>query len=71
MSTLQNSEFKDWGMKKYFHLIKYSSKGIEKERYALVMTKGNEKKTNYSMTRVNADYRRGVHEELQISIGKS
>jgi hypothetical protein len=43
--ALQNSEFKDWGMKKNFHLIKYSSKGIEKERYALVMIKGKDKKT--------------------------
>jgi hypothetical protein len=43
--ALQNSEFKDWGIKKNFHLIKSSSNGIEKERYALEMIKGKDKKT--------------------------
>ena len=43
--TLQNSEYKDWSIRKTFHVIKASSKGIEKERYGLVMKKGKEKRT--------------------------
>lgn len=47
MLALQNTEFKDWGVKKSLHSIKVSSSGSEKERYALIMKKGNAKKTVY------------------------
>jgi hypothetical protein len=45
MQALQNTEYKDWVVKKTSQLKKTSSYGHEKERYALVMTKGKEKKT--------------------------
>jgi hypothetical protein len=45
MLTLQKNGYKDWGLKETSQLIKASSNGPEKERYALVMTKGKEKKT--------------------------
>jgi len=47
MLALQNTEYKDWGLKKTSQLIKVSSTGSEKQRYALVMMKGKEKKTLY------------------------
>jgi len=47
LMALQNSEYKDWGIKKSFHVIKASSKGIENERYALILKKGSDKKTVY------------------------
>lgn len=43
--SLQNSQYKDWSIAKTFHVIKSSSKGIEKERYGIVMKKGKEKRT--------------------------
>jgi hypothetical protein len=43
--ALQNTEFKDWRLKNTFQVIKVFSTGLEKERYALVMKKGKEKKT--------------------------
>ena len=45
MVSLQSTEYKDWLLNKTFHVIKSSSKGIEKERYGLVMKKGKEKRT--------------------------
>ena len=45
MLTLQNTEFKDWGITKDFFLRKVSSNGSGKQRYALVMQRGKEKKT--------------------------
>ena len=47
MLALQNSEFKDWGIAQDYHLIKALSNGKEKERYELVMRKGDEKKFLY------------------------
>ena len=47
MMALQNSEYKDWGIKKNFHIIKASSKGVENERYSLIMKKGKQKRTVY------------------------
>lgn len=43
--SLQNTQYKDWSINKTFHVIKSSSKGIEKERYGIVMKKGKEKRT--------------------------
>jgi hypothetical protein len=69
MLALQNTQYKDWGIKKDSHLIKYSSQfsssGSEKERYALVMQKGREKKTILLDEKGNilAD-RSGAHAEL-------
>ncbi len=37
MLALQNNGYKDWGLKRTSVLIKVSSNGPEKERYALVM----------------------------------
>lgn len=45
MVSLQSTQYKDWSLNKTFHVIKSSSKGIEKERYGLVMKKGKEKRT--------------------------
>jgi hypothetical protein len=48
MLALQNTQYKDWGIKKDSHLRKFSnqfSNGSEKERFAIVMEKGKEKKT--------------------------
>jgi hypothetical protein len=49
MLALQNSQYKDWSIKKDSHLKKFSSQfvssGSQKERYALVMENGREKKT--------------------------
>jgi hypothetical protein len=45
LNTLQNSEYKDWAINKDFLVRKVSSNGSEKERYALLMKKGNQKKT--------------------------
>jgi hypothetical protein len=47
MQALRNTEYGDWDIKKNSHLIKGSSSGPEKERYAFVMQKGKEKKTIY------------------------
>lgn len=43
--AVQNSEFKDWGIKSDLHVIKTTSRGAEKQRYALIMMKGNTKRT--------------------------
>jgi hypothetical protein len=45
MLNMQKNGYKDWGLKETSQLIKASSNGPEKERYALVMVKGKEKKT--------------------------
>lgn len=45
MLALQNTQYKDWGVKKDIGIIKRFYNGTEKQRYALVMVKGNEKKT--------------------------
>jgi hypothetical protein len=47
LMTIQNSEYKDWGISKDFHLIKISSTGSSTERLGFVMKKGKEKKTVY------------------------
>jgi hypothetical protein len=47
MGTLQNTEYKDWVLKKTSQLKKVSFNGSKKGRYALVMAKGKEKKTIY------------------------
>jgi len=47
LMTIQNSEYKDWGISKDFHLIKVSSTGSSTERLGFVMKKGKEKKTVY------------------------
>jgi hypothetical protein len=43
--ALQDSEYKDWELKKVSQLIKVSSDGSEKQHYAIVVKKGKEKKT--------------------------
>jgi hypothetical protein len=43
--ALQNSEFRDWGLKKSSHLKKVSSDGSEIQHYEIVVQKGKEKKT--------------------------
>jgi hypothetical protein len=43
--SLQSTQYKDWSINKTFHVIKSSFKGIEKERYGIVMKKGKEKRT--------------------------
>jgi hypothetical protein len=69
MLALQNSQYKDWGIKTDSHLRKFSStfssNGSEKERYALVMQKGKEKKTLLldSNGNILAD-KSGAHTEL-------
>ena len=45
--ALQNSEYKDWVISSDFLIRKVLSNGKEKERYAIVLQKGNEKKTVY------------------------
>jgi hypothetical protein len=45
MRALQNNGYRGWGLKETSQLIKASSNGPEKERYALLMAKGKEKKT--------------------------
>jgi hypothetical protein len=45
MLALQNTEYKDWAISKDLLVKKVSSNGSEKERYALMMKKGNAKKT--------------------------
>lgn len=45
MLALQKTEFKDWGLNKDFRVRKISFNGSERERYALVLKKGNKKKT--------------------------
>jgi hypothetical protein len=65
MLALQNTEYSDWGIKKDLLIIKHFSNGSEKEHYALVMIKGNEKKTVLidGHGKMLAE-KRGVHEEL-------
>jgi hypothetical protein len=63
--ALQNSEYKDWSISKDIFLRKLALNGSEKQRYTLVMKKGNEKKTilldaNGKMLAVQP----GVHLEL-------
>ena len=43
--SLQSAEYKDWSLNKTFRVIKGSSKGIEKERFGVVVKKGKEKRT--------------------------
>jgi hypothetical protein len=65
MLALQNTEYRDWGIKRDYHLIKLSSTGSEKERYALIMIRGNKKQTVFldSNGGILAE-RRGDHGEL-------
>jgi hypothetical protein len=65
MLALQNTEYKDWGLKEDSHLIKRFSNGSEKDRYAFVMIKGNKKETVYlDGGGTKLAERRGDHGEL-------
>jgi hypothetical protein len=65
MLSLQQTMYKDWGLKKDHQIIKHFSNGSVKSRYALVMVKGNEKKTVLldENGRMLAD-KKGAHLEL-------
>ncbi len=45
MLALQNTQYKDWGIKKDVGIIKRYYNGTEQEHYAFVMVKGNQKRT--------------------------